>query len=71
MSDLQLSLSDLNLIYSCTREKTLMMETQAREISNKDLIDALHLAHSEVNISEFVKWVLLMWIKKLFLNPYY
>ncbi|KAH9328275.1 hypothetical protein KI387_000383, partial [Taxus chinensis] len=43
----ELNLSDLNLIYSCTRDKTLMMETQAREISNKDLIDALHLAHSE------------------------
>ncbi|GLJ07159.1 hypothetical protein SUGI_0060050 [Cryptomeria japonica] len=43
----ELSLSDLNLVYSCTREKTLMMETQAREISNKDFIDALRLAHSE------------------------
>lgn len=43
----ELSLSDLNLIYSCTRDKTLMIETQAREISNQDLTDALHLAHSE------------------------
>lgn len=43
----ELSLSDLNLVYSCTRDKTLMIETQAREITNNDLIDALHLAHSE------------------------
>jgi polyribonucleotide nucleotidyltransferase len=43
----ELSLSDLNLIYSCTHDKTLMIETQAREISNTDLIDALHLAHRE------------------------
>ncbi|KAF3788328.1 Polyribonucleotide nucleotidyltransferase 2 [Nymphaea thermarum] len=45
----ELSLSDLNLVYSCTRDKTLMIETQAREISNQDLIDALHLAHAEAN----------------------
>lgn len=43
----ELSLSDLNLVYSCTRDKTLMIETQAREITNNDLIDALHLSHSE------------------------
>eukprot|EP01018_Ginkgo_biloba_P018069 Gb_20425 [translate_table: standard] len=43
----ELSLSDLNLVYSCTRDKALMIETQAREISNKDLTEALHLAHSE------------------------
>ncbi|CAN6482407.1 unnamed protein product [Victoria cruziana] len=45
----ELSLSDLNLVYACTRDKTLMIETQAREISNQDLIDALHLAHTEAN----------------------
>ncbi|KAL4187335.1 hypothetical protein AMTRI_Chr09g18510 [Amborella trichopoda] len=43
----ELSLSDLNLVYSSALDKTLMIEMQAREISNADLIDALHLAHAE------------------------
>ncbi|CAA3005913.1 polyribonucleotide nucleotidyltransferase 2, mitochondrial [Olea europaea subsp. europaea] len=43
----ELSLSDLNLVYACTREKTLMIDVQAREISEKDLEAALRLAHPE------------------------
>jgi len=39
--------SDLNLVYSCTAEKTIMIETQAREITNEDYVTALHLAHAE------------------------
>lgn len=46
---LQLNLSDLNLVYACTREKTLMIDVQAREISEKDLEAALRLAHPEVS----------------------
>jgi polyribonucleotide nucleotidyltransferase len=42
-----LALSDLNLVYACTMEKTVMIETQAREITNQDYIAALHLAHAE------------------------
>lgn len=45
----QLSLSDLNLVYACTRDKTLMMDVQAREISEKDLEAGLRLAHPEVS----------------------
>lgn len=48
MDDLQLSLSDLNLVYACTKNKTLMMDVQAREISEKDLEAGLRLAHTEV-----------------------
>lgn len=43
----ELSLSDLNLVYACTREKTLMIDVQAREISEKDLEAGLRLAHPE------------------------
>ncbi|MCO5580883.1 hypothetical protein L7F22_034755 [Adiantum nelumboides] len=43
----ELAGSDLNLVYACTIDKTIMMETQAREISNNDLKDALKLAHAE------------------------
>ncbi|KAL2523313.1 Polyribonucleotide nucleotidyltransferase 2 [Forsythia ovata] len=43
----ELSLSDLNLVYACTRDKTLMIDAQAREISEKDLEAALRLAHPE------------------------
>ncbi|KAJ8566968.1 hypothetical protein K7X08_019176 [Anisodus acutangulus] len=43
----ELSISDLNLVYACTRDKTLMMDVQAREISEKDLEAALRLAHPE------------------------
>lgn len=45
----QLSLSDLNLVYACTKDKTLMIDAQAREISEKDFEAALRLAHPEVN----------------------
>ncbi|KAL2453977.1 Polyribonucleotide nucleotidyltransferase 2 [Abeliophyllum distichum] len=47
MDVMQLSLSDLNLVYACTRDKTLMIDVQAREISEKDLEAALRLAHPE------------------------
>lgn len=50
---LQLNLSDLNLIYACTREKTLMIDVQAREITEKDLEAGLRLAHPEVSDGEF------------------
>lgn len=46
---MQLSLSDLNLVYACTRDKTLMIDVQAREISEKDLEAGLRLAHPEVS----------------------
>lgn len=47
---MQLSLSDLNLVYACTRDKTLMIDVQAREISEKDLAAGLRLAHPEVSL---------------------
>ncbi|PKU67843.1 polyribonucleotide nucleotidyltransferase 2, mitochondrial isoform X1 [Dendrobium catenatum] len=43
----ELSMSDLNLVYACTRDKTLMIDVQAREISEKDLEAALKIAHPE------------------------
>ncbi|KAF3444628.1 hypothetical protein FNV43_RR14321 [Rhamnella rubrinervis] len=43
----ELSLSDLNLVYACTKDKTLMIDVQAREISEKDLEAGLRLAHPE------------------------
>ncbi|XP_059670128.1 polyribonucleotide nucleotidyltransferase 2, mitochondrial [Cornus florida] len=43
----ELSLSDLNLVYACTRDKTLMIDVQAREISERDLEAALRMAHPE------------------------
>ncbi|XP_004304642.1 PREDICTED: polyribonucleotide nucleotidyltransferase 2, mitochondrial [Fragaria vesca subsp. vesca] len=43
----ELSLSDLNLVYACTRDKTLMIDVQAREISERDLEAGLRLAHPE------------------------
>ncbi|KAM1058636.1 hypothetical protein ACFX2B_023253 [Malus domestica] len=43
----ELSLSDLNLVYACTRDKTLMIDVQAREIPEKDLEAGLRLAHPE------------------------
>ncbi|KAK2973328.1 hypothetical protein RJ640_027971, partial [Escallonia rubra] len=43
----ELSLSDLNLVYACTKDKTLMIDVQAREISERDLEAALRLAHPE------------------------
>ncbi|KAL6960569.1 Polyribonucleotide nucleotidyltransferase 2, mitochondrial [Sarracenia purpurea var. burkii] len=44
---MQLNLSDLNLVYACTKDKTLMIDVQAREISERDLEAALRLAHPE------------------------
>ncbi|XP_027357864.1 polyribonucleotide nucleotidyltransferase 2, mitochondrial isoform X2 [Abrus precatorius] len=43
----ELKLSDLNLVYACTKDKTLMIDVQAREISEKDLEAGLRLAHPE------------------------
>ncbi|KAL3629196.1 Polyribonucleotide nucleotidyltransferase 2, mitochondrial [Castilleja foliolosa] len=43
----ELALSDLNLIYACTKDKTLMIDVQSREISENDLKAALRLAHPE------------------------
>lgn len=43
----ELNLSDLNLVYACTREKTLMIDVQAREITEKDLEAGLRFAHPE------------------------
>ncbi|GMN42544.1 hypothetical protein TIFTF001_011747 [Ficus carica] len=43
----ELCLSDLNLVYACTKDKTLMIDVQAREISEKDLEAGLRLAHPE------------------------
>ncbi|KAF8010963.1 hypothetical protein BT93_J1559 [Corymbia citriodora subsp. variegata] len=43
----ELNLSDLNLVYACTKDKTLMIDVQAREISEKDLQAGLRLAHPE------------------------
>jgi len=45
---LQLGLSDLNLVYACSRDKTLMIDVQAREITERDLQAGMKLAHSEV-----------------------
>lgn len=42
------------MIYACTRDKTLMIDVQAREITEKDLAAALRLAHPEV----FLKFLL-------------
>lgn len=52
-------MSDLNLVYACTRDKTLMIDVQAREISEKDLEAALKLAHPEVSLIGYVCFVLL------------
>ncbi|KAL5540637.1 hypothetical protein UlMin_043212 [Ulmus minor] len=43
----ELCLSDLNLVYACTKDKTLMIDVQAREISEKDLKAGLRFAHPE------------------------
>lgn len=59
---LQLGLSDLNLVYACTKDKTLMIDVQAREISDKDLEAGLRLAHPEVT-SKFVACLTLLVIE--------
>ncbi|KAJ8775171.1 hypothetical protein K2173_020175 [Erythroxylum novogranatense] len=43
----ELNVSDLNLVYACTKGKTLMIDVQSREISEKDLEAGLRLAHPE------------------------
>ncbi|XP_074348517.1 polyribonucleotide nucleotidyltransferase 2, mitochondrial isoform X2 [Apium graveolens] len=43
----ELTISDLNLVYACTKDKALMIDVQAREITERDLKDALKLAHVE------------------------
>ncbi|XP_057769301.1 polyribonucleotide nucleotidyltransferase 2, mitochondrial [Salvia miltiorrhiza] len=43
----ELCLSDLNLVYACTKDKTLMIDFQAREISERDLEAALRFAHPQ------------------------
>ncbi|KAK1438824.1 hypothetical protein QVD17_04635 [Tagetes erecta] len=43
----ELNLSDLNLVYACTRDKTMMIDVQAHEISEKDLEAAFRFAHPE------------------------
>uniref|UniRef100_A0A0D9VID2 polyribonucleotide nucleotidyltransferase n=1 Tax=Leersia perrieri TaxID=77586 RepID=A0A0D9VID2_9ORYZ len=43
----ELGLSDLNLIYACSRDKTLMIDVQAREITERDLQAGMKLAHTE------------------------
>ncbi|XP_047081950.1 polyribonucleotide nucleotidyltransferase 2, mitochondrial-like [Lolium rigidum] len=43
----ELGLSDLNLVYACSRDKTLMIDVQAREITERDLQAGMKLAHSE------------------------
>ncbi|CAL5368211.1 unnamed protein product [Camellia sinensis] len=47
LNAMQLNLSDLNLVYACTKDKTLMIDVQARQISERDLEAALRLAHPE------------------------
>ncbi|XP_047332941.1 polyribonucleotide nucleotidyltransferase 2, mitochondrial [Impatiens glandulifera] len=43
----ELALSDLNLVYACTRDKTLMIDAQSRGISERDFEHALRIAHPE------------------------
>ncbi|CAN8256312.1 unnamed protein product [Cochlearia groenlandica] len=43
----ELTSSDLNLIYACTRDNSLMIDAQAREISDEDFDAALRVAHPE------------------------
>lgn len=57
---LQLKLSDLNLVYACTKDKTLMIDVQAREISDKDLEAGLRLAHPEVTFEVVTCFIFLV-----------
>ncbi|KAI3848667.1 hypothetical protein MKX03_024480 [Papaver bracteatum] len=45
--NLELGCADIDLIYACTRDKTVMVDVQAQEITEKDLEAALKLAHQE------------------------
>ncbi|KAK6928360.1 S1 domain [Dillenia turbinata] len=51
------NLSDLNLVYACTKDKTLMIDVQAREISEKDLEAGLRLAHPEFERGEALEQI--------------
>lgn len=44
--------SDINFLYACTTEKTLMIDLQGSEISEIDLAIIINFAHQEV--SKFV-----------------
>ncbi|KAI3901317.1 hypothetical protein MKW92_024632 [Papaver armeniacum] len=43
----ELPCCDIDLIYACTRDKTLMVDVQAQEVTEEDLEVALSLAHQE------------------------
>ncbi|MCL7027249.1 hypothetical protein MKW94_005894 [Papaver nudicaule] len=43
----ELPCCDIDLIYACTLDKTLMVDVQAREVEEEDLEAALKLAHQE------------------------
>ncbi|KAI3868594.1 hypothetical protein MKW92_045871 [Papaver armeniacum] len=43
----ELPCCDIDLIYACTRDKTLMVDVQAQEVTEEDLEVALRLAHQE------------------------
>lgn len=66
----ELSLSDLNLVYACTKDKTLMIDVQAREITERDLQAGLRLAHPEVIIFSIFIFSLFQW-HDLFSLPSY
>ncbi|OAY79355.1 Polyribonucleotide nucleotidyltransferase 2, mitochondrial [Ananas comosus] len=51
----ELSSSDLNLVYACTRDRTLMIDVQAREITERDLQTGLRLAHPEVLAVKYIE----------------
>jgi polyribonucleotide nucleotidyltransferase len=57
----ELSLSNLNLVYACTKDKTLMIDVQAREITERDLQAGLRLAHREVIFSIFLLFSFFQW----------
>ncbi|KAI3945130.1 hypothetical protein MKW92_007710, partial [Papaver armeniacum] len=43
----ELPCCDIDLIYACTRDKALMVDVQAQEVTEEDLEAALRLAHQE------------------------
>jgi len=66
---LQLKLSDLNLVYACTMDKTLMIDVQASEISEKDLEAGLRMAHPEVTL-KFVTWLFFRYVNFIEIGCY-
>ncbi len=44
----EMRLSDLELVYAGTREKMLMMEGEAKEIADEDMVAALKFAHAGI-----------------------